>query len=174
MSSPWASVVSFQDMAGLPVAAVGGKAATLARLAVAGFPVPPGLVVTSAAWARPAEQVAAEITLAMQTAELIGSGPFAVRSSAAAEDLADASYAGQYETFLNVPANQVVDAVFRCHDAAAAPRVALYQPRPNTGPGPGRGHAGDGGAGAADGAGGAAGVAFTAEPVDRRPQTRSW
>ena len=51
---------------------------------------------------------------------------FAVRSSAVAEDLQDASYAGQYETFLDVPRQQVADAVARCRDAAMSQRVAAY------------------------------------------------
>ena len=60
------SVIRLEEAAALPVEAVGGKAATLARLAAAGFPVPAGLVVTSAAWARPADELAAEITAGLQ------------------------------------------------------------------------------------------------------------
>ena len=122
-----ATVVRLIDAAGLSVAAVGGKAATLARLATAGFAVPPGVVVTAGAWPEPATGIAAEILAALQTGELAGAGRFAVRSSAAAEDLSGASYAGQYETFLDVPTGQVVDAVGRCRRAAAASRVAAYR-----------------------------------------------
>ncbi len=127
MGDSWESVVGLAEAVGLPVIAVGNKAGTLARLAAAGFPVPRGLVVTSAAWTRPPALVAAEISSALRFSALGGDGFFAVRSSSAAEDLVGASFAGQYETFLNVPADQVVDAVGRCRDAAGAARVAAYQ-----------------------------------------------
>src|SRR5687767_12818285 len=90
---------SLSEAARLPVAVLGGKAATLARLAAAGFPVPPGFVITSAAWAVSKTEIA-DVVRAMLTADdLRGADRYAVRSSAAAEDLPNASYAGQYETF---------------------------------------------------------------------------
>jgi pyruvate,water dikinase len=79
-------------------ARVGGKAKVLGELATTGLPVPPGVVVPAAAlntdgW---------EAALAAAAGRL-GARSFAVRSSSAAEDLPDASYAGLYETYLNVP-----------------------------------------------------------------------
>ena len=53
----------------------------------------------------------------------------AVRSSAAAEDLPDASYASLYETYLNVPADGLGEAVRRCFAAATAERVSAYHQR---------------------------------------------
>ena len=47
-------------------------------------------------------QLEAEIRAAFQKLDASGKGSFAVRSSATAEDLPDASFAGQQETFLNV------------------------------------------------------------------------
>lgn len=47
-------------------------------------------------------QLEANIREAFQTLDASGKGSFAVRSSATAEDLPDASFAGQQETFLNV------------------------------------------------------------------------
>jgi rifampicin phosphotransferase len=144
---------------------LGTKAASLARLAGAGFPVPPGVVVTAAAAAdwdqayRRLHAVAAELGDPDQR--------FAVRSSATAEDLAGASFAGQYETVLDVGLDELPDAVRRVVDSAASARVAAYR----------RAHPQ---AAAADpsGSGGgmavlvqvmvpadAAGVAFTANPV---------
>src|SRR5215218_3745129 len=107
---------------------VGGKAANLGELIRAGFDVPPGFCVTTAAYrlavrgttveagtgtdaavARSAvlaapfpEPVAdavrdAYARLAGGTAE-----PVAVRSSATAEDLPGASFAGQQDTYLNI------------------------------------------------------------------------
>jgi rifampicin phosphotransferase len=52
---------------------------------------------------------------------------FAVRSSATAEDLAGASYAGQYETVLDVGLDELPDAVRRVFDSAASARVAAYR-----------------------------------------------
>src|SRR5512133_1733225 len=109
-------------------ARVGGKAGVLAELAAPGFPVPPGLVVTAEAlnidgWERSLEAAARSL----------GAPRLAVRSSAAAEDLPDASYAGLYETYLNVPAEQLGAAVRRCFAAAASERVAAYHERHGSG-----------------------------------------
>jgi pyruvate,water dikinase len=106
-------------------ALLGSKAASLARLAGAGFPVPAGVVVTAAAAANWDQTVA---RLRSAAAELGGPHQrFAVRSSATAEDLAGASYAGQYETVLDVGLDELADAVRRVLDSAASVRVAAYR-----------------------------------------------
>jgi pyruvate,water dikinase len=136
-------------------ASVGGKAGVLGELAAAGFPVPAGVVVTAAAL----DDAAGLDEITAAVARHIGADRYAVRSSAAAEDLPDASYAGLYETFLDVPADGLARAVGRCFAAATTKRVLDYHQR--------RG----GGAAAmavlvqqmVDAA--AAGVAFTAHPV---------
>src|SRR4029453_15667529 len=104
-------VVTLAEAAGLEPdrarALLGTKAANLARLAAAGFPVPAGVVVTAAGAAH-LDTVWARLRTA--AAALAGpAGPagqqgqrYAVRSSGAAEDLEDASFAGQYETVLDV------------------------------------------------------------------------
>jgi len=137
---------------------VGVKAFNLARLAAAGLPVPDGFVVTADAlrgWDATVQAVHA-------AAGELGADRFAVRSSAAAEDLAGASFAGQYDTLLNVPLPDLPAAVRRVFDSAGSDRIAAYQ-RAHAGPRPG-------GAGmavlvqpmiAAE----MAGVAFTAHPV---------
>jgi pyruvate,water dikinase len=52
----------------------------------------------------------------------------AVRSSATAEDLPDASFAGQQETFLNVTgAGHVLDAVKRCYASLFSDRAIAYR-----------------------------------------------
>jgi hypothetical protein len=148
---------------GLSRDVVGGKAYVLGELAKAGFPVPAGFVVTAAAAPGVAELVGALAA----SADRAGPGPFAVRSSAAAEDLPDASYAGLYESLLNVPRDGLADAVARVVAAAAAPRVSAYRP---TGTGTGTGAAGRAGGPAVavlvqQMVDAAAGVAFTADPV---------
>jgi pyruvate,water dikinase len=103
--------------------ALGSKAANLAIAASNGFPVPPGFVVNQVAFKR-GDELDAAIN---EATSRIGRGPFAVRSSGAAEDLPDASYAGLYETFLNVDATDVADAVRRTFASADNDRVAVYE-----------------------------------------------
>jgi len=58
----------------------------------------------------------------------LGEGPVAVRSSATAEDLAEASFAGQQATFLNIEgALHVVEAVQRCWASLFEPRAIFYR-----------------------------------------------
>jgi phosphohistidine swiveling domain-containing protein len=118
-------VVAMEGAAPGGVARVGAKAASLARLSAAGFSVPAGFVVTADAFVHLAD---AELAGAIEAAAApLGDGPFAVRSSAVGEDAADASYAGLYETYLNVHRSELIDAVRRCREAGGAPRVAAYQ-----------------------------------------------
>jgi len=56
--------------------------------------------------------------------------PVAVRSSATAEDLSDASFAGQHETYLNVRGEEaVLDAVRRCWASLWTARAMAYRAR---------------------------------------------
>ncbi|GAA3619705.1 PEP/pyruvate-binding domain-containing protein [Microlunatus ginsengisoli] len=58
----------------------------------------------------------------------IDRGPVAVRSSATAEDLADASFAGQQDTYLNVEGDDaVLDAVRRCWASLWTARAMAYR-----------------------------------------------
>src|SRR5579864_4319107 len=112
-------VLSLTDIARRDVESVGAKAANLGELARAGFPVPDGFVLTTSAFDRflaanalgPGSSPEAVAAASLPTdvadallaaAERLGDVPLAVRSSAVAEDLPDASFAGQYETVLDV------------------------------------------------------------------------
>jgi len=58
----------------------------------------------------------------------LGKGPVAVRSSATAEDLPEASFAGQQATFLNVQGEKdVVAAVQKCWASLFEPRAIFYR-----------------------------------------------
>jgi pyruvate,water dikinase len=58
----------------------------------------------------------------------LGEGPVAVRSSATAEDLPEASFAGQQSTYLNIEGpDEVVDAVLRCWASLFEPRAIYYR-----------------------------------------------
>jgi len=148
---------------------VGGKGASLARMVVAGLPVPPGFHVTTEAYRRFVEEnhlrdgilaavaqaqandpatleraseqiqsLFAQGTMPVEIAgairerysELGADLPVAVRSSATAEDLPDASFAGQLETYLNVRGpDAVLDAVKRCWASLWTGRAIGYRQR---------------------------------------------
>jgi pyruvate,water dikinase len=138
--------VPFEELGLGDVALVGGKSAHLGDLLAAGFPVPSGFAVTThaldvsspeAVGALPGDADAA--VRAMYTA-LGDEVPVAVRSSAVAEDAADASFAGVQDTYLWIRgADEVVRAVERCwasyfnaeavtyraHHAGAAPGMSV-------------------------------------------------
>lgn len=113
------------DLPACAAGAAGGKARALAALTLAGVGrVPPFLAVLPLAGeaSRPAPDrlpdtpdpaVTAQVLAALPA---LGPGPYAVRSSALDEDGAEHSFAGQLQSFLNVPAGDVparVAAVWR-------------------------------------------------------------
>ena len=131
---------SFDEVGRGDVDVAGGKGANLGELSGAGLPVPPGFVLTTAAYREfvassgigdqvlalaelPADaepgayeepsariralfgSVALPDAVAKEVLDarlLLGQAPVAVRSSATAEDLEGASFAGQQDTYLNV------------------------------------------------------------------------
>jgi len=126
-------VVRFADLGRGDIAVAGGKGANLGELTRAGLPVPPGFVLTTAAYrdvgvgAPIPEDMAREITDAW--AEL-GEVPVAVRSSATAEDLDEASFAGQQDTYLNVRgAEALLEAVRQCWASLWTERAVAYRAR---------------------------------------------
>lgn len=98
----------------------GGKALGLSKLRRLGLRVPDGFVLLGARKGRLPDGWA-------EAYAALG-GPVAVRSSAAAEDGAEASFAGQYETCLNVEGEAAVrEAVEACLDSADAARARAYR-----------------------------------------------
>jgi phosphohistidine swiveling domain-containing protein len=110
------------------VGVVGGKATGLGELLAAGARVPDGVVLTVGAAALAAED---RRSLLRAAVDELGSGPFAVRSSGVAEDDAQHSYAGIYETVLDVSADELPAAMDRVLASARAARVAEYEPGTN-------------------------------------------
>ncbi|NRA40968.1 MAG: pyruvate, water dikinase [Pseudomonadales bacterium] len=101
--------------------AVGGKAKGLAELTQLGFNVPAGFVIQNA------KQNVYPDDLA-EAYEKIGSAKVAVRSSALGEDAADNSFAGQYETILNVQGlSDLQQAINDCVASLDAEHAAAYQ-----------------------------------------------
>jgi pyruvate,water dikinase len=137
---------------------VGGKFSSLAEMSGAGFAVPRAFAVTTEAFreflrengleeqahaagdveAGKAMQQAIEAApLPQVVADAIASGyarlgdgvPVAVRSSGVAEDLAGASFAGQYDTYLwIVGADAVLEHVRRCWTGLFGEAVLSYRP----------------------------------------------
>ena len=117
---------------------VGGKVANLSRLA-ADYRVPPGFCLTTAAygaWAEagsgdwPAELVRELNASYAKMAEQCEAESLqvAVRSSAIDEDGQSASFAGQYETYLNIGrVEAVIDAVTRCWASTRSEQVLEYR-----------------------------------------------
>ena len=138
----------------------GGKGAALARLLSAGFPVPPGFVVTTDAYlafvqlndlgtwlddlcrTEPPDavqravrerfsdaQVPEPVAQSIRESYAAIRGPrVAVRSSANAEDLPDLSFAGQYESFLNVSGKaDVLRRVVECWASLWTARAVAYR-----------------------------------------------
>jgi len=116
-------VVALSEAAILDPSLLGAKATNLGCLASAGFPVPPGFVVTPAAEGH-LQEASSRL---LGAAAALGAQRFAVRSSGTAEDLEDASFAGQYETFLNVRPEGLPEAVERVFNSASASRVSAYK-----------------------------------------------
>ena len=107
----------------------GGKGGSLARLSQAGYPVPDGFVIlpiafvddelTPEAWA----QVQAHLNPLRGT----GRTAFAVRSSAMSEDSAQASFAGEFETVLNVHTDdEIRHAIHAVYHSRHSERVQAY------------------------------------------------
>ncbi len=188
-----AAVVGLADVGRHDVALAGGKGANLGELVRAGLPVPRGFLVTTEAYATFVASNALVTTLAEPGAapdtlrELVVAGivpdevrsdvltayaalgrpPVAVRSSATAEDLAGASFAGQQDTYLNVRGDDaVLDAVRRCWASLWTDRAVAYRATQGIQPGTVAMAVVVQEMVEAD----AAGVLFTANPADGRRQ----
>jgi pyruvate,water dikinase len=112
------SLIFPEKLAPLDRERLGGKGAALARLGEAGFPVP--------AWfalARADDWTAAELVAALGA---LGPGPFAVRSSGGMEDGGGHSFAGQFDSYLNVPAMEVVARAGDVWASARGAAMAAY------------------------------------------------
>ena len=140
-------VLPFADPRCREVELTGGKGASLATMTTENLPVPPGFVITSAAFAAAVEEEAlraamrrkdvdaarALVKAGQPPRDLIAAeygklqGLVAVRSSACAEDSEGASYAGQQETFLNTEGLEaVLENVVECWLSFFTERAVFY------------------------------------------------
>lgn len=106
------------------ISQVGGKATGLGEMIALGERVPPGFCLTTDAY-RSGALSEAELRDAY---ERMGGGRVAVRSSATAEDLPGASFAGQQDTVLDVEgADALTAAVRHCWDSLFSARAVAYR-----------------------------------------------
>jgi len=123
-------VRSFKELAKEQEPLAGGKGRTLARLYRAGYRVPDGFIIlpaafvgdelTSEAWA----QVQARLARMRRDDK---DGSFAVRSSAVSEDSALASFAGEFETVLDVRTDEEIrQAIHVVRRSRHSARVQAY------------------------------------------------
>lgn len=158
-------LASLADPIAANIAASGGKSAGLHRMIAASLPVPPGFVVTTAAFeaivardegvrravahlhacaegsalregamavrqavlscALP-EAFAREVVQAWET--MTNNAPVAVRSSATTEDLANASFAGQQDTYLSIETGrELLEALRGCWASLFTERAVVYR-----------------------------------------------
>ncbi|HEY6683038.1 MAG TPA: PEP/pyruvate-binding domain-containing protein [Propionibacteriaceae bacterium] len=149
------TVLGLHELGRDDIARAGGKGANLGELIKAGFDVPDGFVLTTEAYAAALE--AAQLSLPPQDQDdpaafreqvcrvpilettrreiasayaNLGAGPVAVRSSATAEDLPGATFAGQQDSFLNVLGEQqLIDAIRQCWASLWTERAVAYRRR---------------------------------------------
>jgi rifampicin phosphotransferase len=149
-----AFVADLRDLSRSNIAIAGGKGANLGELIRAGFRVPRGFCVTTDAYdafvahnhlevvlgsdgatirgAMEAAPMPPELEAAIRVAcnRLAPAAPVAIRSSATAEDLPEAAFAGQQDTYLNVIGEvAILDAVRRCWASLWTDRAIAYRQR---------------------------------------------
>ncbi len=137
-------IVSLRDRSARHAALTGGKGAGLAWLIRQGFNVPAGFVVTTAAFrgaqekpSSPSRLAAPSLATAPSFAPPLAAairqayrrlgGPVAVRSSLVGEDACAASFAGQFDSFLNIEGEEnVLAAVLACWASRDNERATAY------------------------------------------------
>src|SRR5262249_35053662 len=127
-----ADMISLDDPERL--AGHGNKALRLGLMHAAGVPVPAGVLLTPPFLADLAAASAAERKGRLdQLWRALGSGPLVVRSSANGEDSAENSFAGVFESVLDVDRAGLEAAIGRVEASYKAARVAAYGAAGGTG-----------------------------------------
>jgi hypothetical protein len=150
-------VAPLRDFGRDDLLSAGGKGANLGELVRAEVPVPDGFVITTAGYAAAVQplglrladrfgadgdgaSIRADIEAVSMPSDLraeitnayiaLGAGAVAVRSSATAEDLPGAAFAGQQDTYLNVIAEaELINAVQKCWASLWTERAIAYRTR---------------------------------------------
>lgn len=121
---------TFSNLTELERQKAGGKGGTLARLYQERYPVPDGFVILPEAFSGNELKPAAWQQIKAQLAEMRTANhrtAFAVRSSALSEDSAFASFAGEFETVLDVHTDEMVrEAIHTVRRSRDSERVKAY------------------------------------------------
>lgn len=159
-------IISLKECSTLSLKEIGGKALNLGKLAVAGFPVPEGIIIPISTYEQyiTTKHIQEKLTSILnnidyenendigeksnQIKALILNSPldeifekeiieslhhitkeflWAVRSSATAEDLPEASFAGQQDSFLNITTEQVPSSILKCWASYWNKRAITYR-----------------------------------------------
>jgi pyruvate,water dikinase len=123
-------VKSFKELTPELQASAGGKGGMLARMFQSGYPVPEGFVVLPSAFQgeKLNKEAWNKILIFLNTIRKNNEGAlFAVRSSALSEDSAQASFAGEFETVLNVKTDEKIqEAIYTVFKSRQSERVKVY------------------------------------------------
>jgi pyruvate,water dikinase len=123
------TIRSFSELTADELSSAGGKGGSLARLYQAGYPVPDGFVILPAAFVADelAPEAWAQVRSHLESLRGGGETAFAVRSSAMSEDSAQASFAGEFETVLNLYADEDIRrAIHTVYASRQNERVQAY------------------------------------------------
>ncbi len=107
-------IQTFEDLTEKSMKLAGGKSRTLAQLYQTGYPVPEGFVILPTAFREdrltPEAWEKVRTNLATMRKAQNGLAAFAIRSSALSEDSTQASFAGEFETVLDVHTDPAIQA----------------------------------------------------------------
>ncbi|WP_028551693.1 PEP/pyruvate-binding domain-containing protein [Paenibacillus sp. UNC451MF] len=116
---------NFREATDESFAFAGGKGASLCRMYQAGLLVPDGFVILSSAFENNTLKPEAKADID-KCLILLPDVPLAVRSSALSEDSAKTSYAGEFESVLDVPKADVYGAIATVAASVSSERVSEY------------------------------------------------
>ena len=107
---------------------VGGKGASLGKLISRGFAVPEGFIITTTAYQKFRNKTISESFKKelLSAFDQLHTDTVAVRSSAVSEDAHNASWAGQFESYLNIHKQNLLDSIQKCWVSLHSRRVNTY------------------------------------------------
>ncbi|MTK13408.1 MAG: phosphoenolpyruvate synthase [Clostridiaceae bacterium] len=116
---------NFSDITNEALGYAGGKGSSLCRMYNAGITVPNGFVILAEAFENNELKKEAHLDIE-KCLEMLPEGTFAVRSSALSEDSAKTSFAGEFESVLDVARVDVFSAIEKVAASAKSERVSEY------------------------------------------------
>jgi len=129
-AQPARVVSTFRNLSKAERQMAGGKGGTLAYLYQRRYPVPDGLVILPSGFAddKLSEEAWSQVKISLERLRKTGGNvTFAVRSSALSEDSPRASFAGQFETVLDVHSDeQILSAIRTVRQSRHSLRVHAY------------------------------------------------